>query len=222
MVRFKLFFLLFVGALVVAPAIPKAVCQVQSPVAASQDDDYEEEVDSVDKIRDHGGEWNLFAGAAGLNTQINGWNTSGILGLQRDFRPIFHLEPSLEVRGIYPLQNGSAAAERSGMGGVNLGHRFGKFKLYGSGEYGRGKIQFPSGYAYGDYYYVDWASNVYAVGGGVDYHLFGRWSIKADYLQQHWTVPMVSTGSTWTPVGSLSVVYRFRSSRQQRILDNIR
>ena len=75
--------------------------------------------------------------------------------------------------------NGSKVYERTYEIGPRYHRTYGRFKPYAKGMYGRGVFNYPHDAA-------NLAFNLFAVGGGVDYALFDRVNLRADYEFQHW------------------------------------
>jgi len=63
---------------------------------------------------------------------------------------------------------------------------YGRLQIYAKGLVGFGKFNFPYNYATGNYFVI-------APGGGVDYRLSRRWSVRSDFEYQIW--PQFTFGS---------------------------
>ncbi len=69
-------------------------------------------------------QFTAFAGATGTFTGVGlGKNLGVTAGGDVTFRPFFTLYPSLEIRGTYPVDDGSVDAQKNFMGGLRLGRR---------------------------------------------------------------------------------------------------
>jgi hypothetical protein len=99
-------------------------------------------------------------------------------------------QPALGAR--YTISTGNFATETTYMFGPELHYEFGKFHPYGDFMIGKGDIKYDSTNFNDD-------SIVYEFGGGVDYHLTHRWSIRmVDFQYQLWDL-----GSHNYPPGAL-------------------
>ncbi len=78
----------------------------------------------------------------------------------------------------------------------------GRFQLYAKGLFGNGRFSFPNSYAHGNYYVV-------SAGGGVDYRLSRRFSLRiADMEYQRW--PSFTFGPLSSIGASAGIRYRIR------------
>lgn len=75
--------------------------------------------------------------------------------------------------------DGSKVYERTYELGPRYYRTYGRFKPYVKAMYGRGVFNYPHDAA-------NLAFNLFAVGGGVDYALFDRVNVRADYEFQRW------------------------------------
>lgn len=164
------------------------------------------------ETKDHAGELRVFSAAVFDNNGISGVDRSAMLGMALTFQPWMKMDRNVEVRAVYPVSSGDGASEKSVMAGLSLSHTFKMLRPYGDFLYGRGRIEYPKSYEYNDYVYVNSATNIYSPGGGVDVHLLGRLSLKADFQYQHWHTAAVSGGHVWSEVGSVGLSYRFKDS----------
>jgi hypothetical protein len=153
-----------------------------------------------------------FGGVAGVDTGLSGGrNLSFVVGADLGFVPIHGVRPKLEVRGLYPMDGGNIASQRS----VLFGPRFDfllnrRLHPYGDFVFGRGQVNYESGgYPFGGSVYLETTTNVYSPGGGVDYDLSPHLSIKADAQFQRWGYMPTPSGSVWSKVGTIGVVYHF-------------
>lgn len=156
-----------------------------------------------------------FGGVAGVYTGLaDGRNASFVAGADLGFVPIHGLRPKLEVRGLYPVNAGQVVAEKSILFGPRvdflLGHRF---HPYGDFLFGRGQMNYqgPYGYPIGNsgYNVLESTTNVYSPGFGLDYDLTPHFSVKIDGQAQHWGEVPTPSGSVWSKVGTIGVVYHF-------------
>jgi hypothetical protein len=125
---------------------------------------------------------------------------------------------SAEARGTYPVAKGTIVAEKS----VSVGGRIsreplgalgigGRFRPYVDGLIGRGQMNYQrGGYVVDrDLLYTQTASWVYGGGGGVEYDLTRTISAKLDVQAQHWSTPVVNSGSVIAFQAGAGVAYRF-------------
>jgi hypothetical protein len=84
--------------------------------------------------------------------------------------------------------------------GVRYHRNYGRLSPYGKIMVGRGVFNYQYGIA-------NLAYNMFAIGGGADYHINRSINVRADFEYQHWTG---FPPSGLTPiVGTLGVAYRF-------------
>ncbi len=153
-----------------------------------------------------------FGAVAGVDTGLSGGrNLSFVVGADLGFVPVHGVRPTVEVRGLYPMDGGSIASQRSILFGPRadflLNHRL---RPYGDFLLGRGQMDYQNGgYLFGPNVYVETTTNVYSPGGGVDYDLSQNLSVKADVQFQHWGYSPTPSGGLWSKVGTVGVVYHF-------------
>ena len=147
------------------------------------------------------------AGTVTFTGLDEGRNAGITAGVDLSFRPYFGLRPALELRGTEPFDNGQVVGLKSGLIGPRLTREFGRFHVYGDGFYGRGELNYVGGYILDGYQYDLTTSNIFAGGGGLDYHLTEHFDIKADGLYQRWKTPVTSSGTIHPIPVSLGVVY---------------
>ncbi len=121
---------------------------------------------------------------------VGSWNATGGSG-GADFRlgRFAFGQPALGFR--YNYSNGNFGKEVTYMFGPELHYEYGKFRPYGMIMFGKGDVTYPTKF-------VD-DSIVYQFGGGVDYHLTHRWSLRLfDFQYQLWNL-----GTHEYPAGAL-------------------
>jgi len=153
-----------------------------------------------------------FGGVAGVYTGVaDGRNASIVLGGDIAFSVFHGTRPSVEVCGLFPIDSGSVLDQRSILFGPRvafLPRR--RFHPYGDFLFGRGEINYlHGGYIFGPFLYVQTTTNVFSPGFGLDYDLTPQISLKVDGQYQHWGYTPTSSGSAWSKVGTVGVVYRF-------------
>lgn len=154
-----------------------------------------------------------FGGVAGVATSLSGGkNLSFVVGMDLGLTPIRGVRPVVEVRGLYPIDGGNVASQKSILLGPRvdflLNHRL---RPYGDFLIGRGEMDYKNGgYLFDNAaVYVETTTNVYSPGGGVDYDLSSHLSFKVDMQLQHWDYTPTASGSLWSKVGTVGIVYRF-------------
>ena len=144
----------------------------------------------------------------GLNSSRNGGITAGIdLGVH-SFRSI---QTSIELRGTYPIGQAQIDNQKNLLGGLKEAKAFGRFSPYVDILFGRGEIDYPTGFATpsGKFYYVESLSNVIATGGGLDLQVSDRLFLKADAQLQRYSTPVTDSGHLYSKPFSVGLSYRF-------------
>jgi hypothetical protein len=160
-----------------------------------------------------------FGGVAGVDTGLSGGrNLSIVLGADLKFVPVGGVRPVLEVRGLYPIDGGNIASQKSILFGPRadflLNHRL---RPYGDFLFGRGEMNYQDGgYLFVNSVYLETTTNVYSPGGGVDYDLSPHLSLKVDAQFQRWGYTPTTSGNIWTKVGTVGIVYRFNAGSRIR------
>ncbi len=157
-------------------------------------------------------ELSAFGGVSGVYTGLaDGKNLSITGGVDLGFRSFFGVHPALEVRGMYPVDSGELVDEKNVVGGIKVYKRFRRFTPYGDVLFGRGLIKYINGYIdpTGTIEYLQNPSNVLSGGGGVDFSLTDRFSIKADGQYQRYNSPVTTSGHLYSKPLTLAVVYKF-------------
>jgi opacity protein-like surface antigen len=102
--------------------------------------------------------------------------------------------------------------DTAGGGAIYSWNRFRNFHPYGKGTVQFGSIDFGDGP--GHPYYSHDTRTLYTMGGGIDYRVFRRVWVRADYEYQIWQ-PLLSTVYRPDPQGfSLGAMYRFGGAGQ--------
>jgi hypothetical protein len=162
----------------------------------------------------------VFAGATGLYTGLSsGRNISFTAGIDYRILTIYGLEPSIEVRGTYPIDDGSVDAQQNFLAGIRISKPYRRFHPYGDVLYGRGEINYEGrGYITPDnrYIFQQSFSNVLAGGGGIDIDLAPSFALKADAQLWHQNVPVTASGTLNSTAITLGVVYHFDFNHHPR------
>jgi len=157
-----------------------------------------------------------FGGASGVFTGLeSGKNFSLTAGVDLALPPVAHMRPTVEVRGTYPTDHGLVDSQKSILGGLRvdvlLGHRI---HPYGDFLFGRGQMNYGEfGYYYNNYVYDVTTTYVYSPGAGFDYDLSEHFSLKADGQYQRWSSAPTPSGTLYSEVGTLGLVYHFNFNR---------
>ena len=154
-----------------------------------------------------------FAGVNGTFTGLSGGKNAGLTaGADLSIRPYFSLEPSIEVRGTYPVHDGTIDAQKNILGGLRVAKRFGPFHPYGDILFGRGEIDYQNnGYSdpSGLLRYYKTVSGVLAPGAGVDLDVSPHFSLKADASFPRYTTPVTTSGNVTATSLTGGLVYHF-------------
>ena len=119
--------------------------------------------------------------------------------------------PSLEGRGLYPIDKNRTVNLENALGGIRLTRLKGNIQGYGDVLFGRGKLTFPLGYPdpTNTYLVLSNTSSVLSFGGGADYFVTQHFGIKADFQFQRYQTPVTVSGSDYSKVFTGALVYRF-------------
>jgi hypothetical protein len=160
-----------------------------------------------------------FGAATGVYTGLSGGkNLSFTAGGDLGLPPWRGMRPNLEVRGSYPIDDGVIDSQRSILGGVRvdflLNHRL---RPYGDFLFGRGQINYGTGYIFNNYIYALTTTYVDSPGGGFNYDLTDHWGIKVDGQFQRWAGPAPTpSGIIYSKVATAGIVYTFTFDRRHR------
>jgi Outer membrane protein beta-barrel domain len=156
-------------------------------------------------------ELSAFAGGTGTFTRIEGGKNLGITaGVDLTLLSFRLLRPSVEVRGSYPIDEGTIDSQKNFLIGPKVEHRFGRLHPYVDFLIGRGEIDYHNGgFPLGSLLYLSSKTTVYSPGGGVDYDLGKGLAVKADVQIQHWDAPVVSSGVIYPVALTLGAMYHF-------------
>ncbi len=153
----------------------------------------------------------VFGAASGVFTGIGlAKNLSITAGADATFRPLFGLFPSVEVRGLYPIERGQVDGQKNVLGGLTLGPHVGRIQPYGDLLIGRGEIDFVTPYPnpIDTEVYVQTASAVISPGVGVNYFFSDHFAVKGDFQFQHYESPVTTSGSVYSKVFTVGLTYR--------------
>ncbi len=160
-----------------------------------------------------------FAGITGTYTGVNGSRNLGLTaGLDLGFHPFFGLLPSIEVRGTYPIDNGSVVGEEHAEGGLRVQKRIGSIRPYGNFLFGRGEMNYQNGgfaVPMQAFRYLQTTTNIISPGLGVEVDATTHFALLLDGQYQIWGVPYDPSGQTSNAghvhalAGTIGMVYRF-------------
>jgi len=154
-----------------------------------------------------------FGGATGDFTGLAGGKNVGITaGGDITFKPYHRYYFSGEIRGTYPVDNGSIDSQKNFLFGVKVERYFNNFRPYADFLYGRDKIDYENGgfpNPAGTLLYLDSVSNIFSAGGGLDYTLTGHLALKIDGQFQRLATPVTTSGAIYSKPITIGVVYRF-------------
>ncbi len=157
-----------------------------------------------------------FAGVAanytGVELARNGDITAGV---DVGFKPFHGFFPALEARGMYPIASGNLAKQENLLAGIRIGRRKENFNPYVDVLFGRGKLEFPNGLtnAARTFVVLSNTTNVLSFGGGLDYNLSQHFAAKGDFQFQKYGTPVDPSGSVYSKVFTVGVVYRIGSGK---------
>jgi hypothetical protein len=159
-----------------------------------------------------------FGAASGVFTGLSGGkNVSITAGGDLALPPWRGMRPAIEVRGTYPIDSGIIDSQRDILAGVRvdflLNHRL---RPYGDFLFGRGQINYGSGYLFNNSIYALTTTPVYSPGAGFNYDLTEHWGIKVDGQFQRWASAPTPSGIIYSKVGTAGIVYTFTFDRRHR------
>jgi hypothetical protein len=160
-----------------------------------------------------------FGGLSGDYIGLSGGKNLGITaGVDLGLIPYHGVRPTVEVRGTFPIDDGHIASQKS----ILFGPRFDfllnrRLRPYGDFLFGRGEMDYNNGgYIIGNEIFLLTTTNVWAVGGGFDYDLTHSFSLKVDGQFEHWGQSPTPSGSVYSKVGTVALVYRFNFDHRHR------
>lgn len=160
-----------------------------------------------------------FGGASGVYTGLGGGkNLSITTGVDLGLAPHRGIRPVIEVRGTYPIDKGTIASQKSVLGGLRadflLGHRI---RPYGDFLFGRGQMDYQKGgYLFNFYEYDLTTTYVYSPGGGLILDMSDHFALRVDAQYQRWSSAPTASGTIYSPVGTVGLVYLFDFNRHPR------
>jgi hypothetical protein len=152
-----------------------------------------------------------FGGLSGVYTGLSGGKNLGITaGIDLALPEFKRIRPAIEFRGTYPIDKGTIASERSVLGGLKVNFLLGRrFQPYGDFLFGRGQINYSTGYYYQNFDYVLTTGYVYSPGAGVDFQLSDHFRAKVDVQYQRFDSTPTASGTVYSTQGTVGLVYVF-------------
>lgn len=152
----------------------------------------------------------VFGGLTGVYTDLDGGRNVGITaGVDYTVGGYRRFHPGLEIRGTYPIVDGTQAKEKDALVGVRVTHQTGPFNLYGDFLFGRGEIKYIAPFDVGTLQYLATDTNIYSPGVGAEYDLTHHFAVRADAQYERWGTPAVASGAVWETVLTGAVTYKF-------------
>jgi hypothetical protein len=145
---------------------------------------------------------------------VQGKSTGITAGVDLRVGHFGHYNPTIEVRGSYPIDTGNIDSTESALAGLKIERPVGAGRIhpYVDFLYGRGELDYHSGGYYTPSnlmisYYTD--SNILSPGAGVDFDLTHHLGFKLDAQYQHYNTPAVNSGAIWSLPVTAGVIYIF-------------
>jgi hypothetical protein len=147
-----------------------------------------------------------------------GKNVAITAGVDLALPPVYHLRPTAEFRGTYPIDGGTIDSQREVLGGLRVDFLLGRrIHPYGDFLFGRGEMKYGgSGYFFGNFDYDLTTTNVYSPGAGLDYDLTSHFAVKADGQFQRWGGAPTPSGTVYAKVATVALVYHIDFNRRPR------
>ncbi|MBB5342417.1 hypothetical protein [Tunturibacter empetritectus] len=152
-----------------------------------------------------------FAGATGTFTNLAGGKNLDITaGVDITILAFRRFRPAAEIRGSYPIDEGTISSQKNFLLGPKVEYPLGRFHPYADFLIGRGAIDYlRGGYIFGNFRYLNSNTLVLSPGVGLDYSLTHHLAVKVDFQYQHWNTPAVPSGSIRPKATTLGAVYVF-------------
>jgi len=157
-----------------------------------------------------------FAGLSGNYTGVGlAKNADVVAGADIGIGSFAGFFPAIEVRGMYPINKGHVVAEENVLVGLRLGRHKQNFNPYADVLFGRGQLTYANGIpnVAGTFLVLSNTSNVLSFGGGLDYNLSQHFAAKGDFQLQKYDTPVTASGSAYSKVFTLGLVYRIGTGR---------
>ena len=151
----------------------------------------------------------VFGAGTGTYTELGGGKNTGITaGFDVTFRNYFHVRPSFEVRGTYPIDSGTVDGLKDVMVGLKVQKDYGRVHPYLDVLYGRGSIDYEDGgVIINNFRYDRTTTNIFAGGAGLDLRVTRKFDVKGDVQFERWNTPVTDTGVIYPIPISVGIVY---------------
>jgi hypothetical protein len=157
----------------------------------------------------------VFGGVAGVYTGLSGGrNLSVSAGADLGFATFGTYELSAEVRGLYPIKDGSIDSQKNVLGGFRLAKPVGEHLLpFVDILAGAGRISYVRPYVNeaGTFAYLHSSSVVYSAGMGAEVKVSPSWGVHADAQFQRYSVPVGGSPHLISKPLTVGVVYHLFS-----------
>jgi opacity protein-like surface antigen len=152
-----------------------------------------------------------FVGGTGTFTDLAGGKNLDITaGADITVLTFRRFRPAAEIRGSYPIDEGTTSSQKNFLLGPKVDYPLGRFHPYANFLVGRGGIDYlRGGYIFGNVRYLSSNTLVLSPGVGLDYNLTHQLAVKVDFQYQHWNTPAVASGSISPKATTLAAVYIF-------------
>jgi hypothetical protein len=159
-----------------------------------------------------------FVGGTGTFTNLSGGKNLDITaGADLTVLSFRLFRPAFEIRGTYPIDEGTISSQKSFVLGPKIEYPLGRLHPYADFLVGRGEINYlRGGYVFGDSRYLSSNTLVLSPGVGLDYNLTHQLAVKADLQFQHWDTPAVASGSINPRAITLGATYTFDFNPRHR------
>jgi len=156
-----------------------------------------------------------FVGGTGIFTDLAGGKNLDITaGADITVLAFRHFRPSAEIRGSYPIDEGTISSQKNFLLGPKVEYPLGRLHPYADFLIGRGEIEYlHGGYVFGNVRYLNSNTLVLSPCVGLDYNLTHHLAVKIDFQYQHWDTPAVASGSISPKATTLGAVYVFDFNR---------
>ncbi len=149
----------------------------------------------------------VFAGVTGVYTGSSGGRNLGITaGGDLAIGGFFGFRPAVEVRGTYPVYDGTVDYQKSILAGVRVERPIRRFHPYGDFLIGRGEINYVNAHIPSISIplrrCIRWAA-------GLEYDLTRHFAVRGDWQAQHWDTPCERLGNGLGETNDAGVTYRF-------------
>ncbi|ADV82763.1 hypothetical protein [Terriglobus saanensis] len=158
-----------------------------------------------------------FVGGTGNWTGLYGGKNLGInAGLDVGLHSLWVLQPSFEIRAMYPVHDGHIDSQKNILVGFRFDKNFNRLTPYVDVLYGLGKIVYDPARPNPTqtFAYTSSSSNVFSPGVGLEYRVVGPFSFKADAQIQRYSTPVTETGHIYAKPVTVGITYQLFTGRR--------